>query len=109
MEADCADGRFAGTLTVTSIECSPVPRRSQAESGPPHPRPPGRAYARFAPPRDDKVIASWNGWAIDSLLSAALIFGERAWVDLARDAAEYLWATHRTPAGLVRSLSLIHI
>ena len=58
---------------------------------------------RFAPPRDDKVIASWNGWAIDSLLSAAMIFGERAWVDLARDAAEYLWATHRTPAGLVRS------
>jgi uncharacterized protein YyaL (SSP411 family) len=26
---------------------------------------------RFAPPRDDKVIASWNGWAIDALLSAA--------------------------------------
>ena len=58
---------------------------------------------RFAPPRDDKVIASWNGWAIDALLSAALIFGERSWLELARTAAEYLWSTHRVEGGWVRS------
>ena len=58
---------------------------------------------RFAPPRDDKVVASWNGWMIDSLLSAAMIFGEPSWLDLARGGAEHLWASHISDAGLTRT------
>lgn len=58
---------------------------------------------RFAPPRDDKVLASWNGWAIDGLISASLIFGEREWLDVARRAAEYLWSVHWTTDGLART------
>lgn len=58
---------------------------------------------RFAPPRDDKVLASWNGWAIDGLLSASLIFGERDWLDAARRAADYLWSVHWTADGLART------
>lgn len=58
---------------------------------------------RFAPPRDDKVVAAWNGWLVDALATAALVFDEPRWLDLARGAAEYLWAVHRTPAGLART------
>ncbi|MDN5571692.1 MAG: thioredoxin domain-containing protein, partial [Propionibacteriaceae bacterium] len=58
---------------------------------------------RFAPPRDDKVVAAWNGWAIDALVTAALIFDEPRWLAMARGAAEHLWSVHRTDAGLVRT------
>ncbi|WP_232549629.1 thioredoxin domain-containing protein [Propioniciclava soli] len=59
--------------------------------------------SRFAPPRDDKVVAAWNGWLVDSLVTGALVFGERRWLELARGAAEYLWSVHHTDAGLVRT------
>ena len=49
--------------------------------------------ARFAPPRDDKVVASWNGLAIDALVTAALVFGERPWLDLAVRAAQVVRPT----------------
>jgi uncharacterized protein YyaL (SSP411 family) len=49
---------------------------------------------RFAPARDDKVIAAWNGWAIDALVWAAEVFGEPHWLELARGAAECLWRDH---------------
>ena len=46
---------------------------------------------RFAPARDDKLVAAWNGFAIDSLVSAALVFGEPDWLDLADRAALASW------------------
>ena len=46
---------------------------------------------RFAPARDDKVVAAWNGWAIDSLVWAAGVFDEPGWLELAKGAAECLW------------------
>ena len=58
---------------------------------------------RFAPPRDDKVVAAWNGWLVDALATAALVFGERRWLDLAVGAADHLWRVHHTDAGLVRT------
>ncbi|MFV0451746.1 MAG: thioredoxin domain-containing protein [Propioniciclava sp.] len=58
---------------------------------------------RFPPPRDDKVIASWNGWTIDALVHAALVFGEPAWLAAAEGAAQALWEAHVTDAGLVRA------
>ncbi|WP_040162110.1 thioredoxin domain-containing protein [Nigerium massiliense] len=58
---------------------------------------------RFAPPRDDKVVTSWNGWMIDSLVQAALIFDEPSWLELATDAAETLWGLHWAEHGLRRS------
>ncbi|MDO5534788.1 MAG: thioredoxin domain-containing protein [Propionibacteriaceae bacterium] len=59
--------------------------------------------SRFEPPRDGKVVAAWNGWMIDSLLWAAMVFGERRWLDLAVDAADYLWSVHRTDGRLART------
>ncbi len=49
---------------------------------------------RFRPATDDKVVAAWNGWLIESLVRAALVFNEPGWLDLAVAAATYLWDTH---------------
>jgi len=59
--------------------------------------------ARFAPARDDKLVASWNGWLIDSLVQGGAVFGERGWLDLARGAAEALWNTHWVDGRLRRT------
>jgi len=59
---------------------------------------------RFFPARDDKVVASWNGWAIGSLVWAAQVFGEPEWLELARAAGEAIWATHWAD-GVLRRIS----
>jgi uncharacterized protein len=46
---------------------------------------------RFAPARDDKLVAAWNGFAIDALVNAGLVFGEPDWLRLAERAAEASW------------------
>lgn len=46
---------------------------------------------RFAPARDDKLVAAWNGFAIDALTSAAMVFGEPGWLLVAERAAEASW------------------
>lgn len=53
--------------------------------------------ARVAPIRDDTVITAWNGLLVDSLVHAAMVFGEPEWLDMARRAGDYLWATHYDP------------
>lgn len=58
---------------------------------------------RFRPARDDKVVAAWNGWAIDSLVWAAAVFDEPGWLDLARAAAELLWRVHWVDGRLRRT------
>lgn len=60
---------------------------------------------RFAPPRDDKLVTSWNAWAIDSLLWAAMVFGEREWLGAAVAAAEAVWASNVVD-GQVRRVSM---
>lgn len=59
-------------------------------------------FTRYAPARDDKVVAAWNGWVIDSLCFAATIFAEPQWLEWAREAAEYLWSVHWVEGGLRR-------
>lgn len=59
--------------------------------------------SRFEPPRDGKVVAAWNGWAIESLLWAGMVFGEREWIALAERAADYLWSTHWVDGALRRT------
>jgi len=60
-------------------------------------------FNRYAPARDDKVVAAWNGLAIDSLCWAATVFNEPAWLELAKDAAEALWRDHWIDGRLRRS------
>lgn len=54
---------------------------------------------RFRPARDDKVIASWNGLAIDSLVTAGMVFNRPEWVEMARAAAQAVWDVHLVDGG----------
>ncbi len=58
--------------------------------------------ARFRPQQDDKIVAAWNGWLIDSLVQAGEFFRRPEWVDAARAAATYLWERHWVDGSLRR-------
>jgi len=49
---------------------------------------------RPRPGRDDKVVAAWNGWLVDSLTSAAMIMDRPDWLDLAVTAATMIKDVH---------------
>lgn len=59
--------------------------------------------SRFRPASDDIVVAAWNGWMISSLVTGAMIFDERGWLELALRAAEHLASVHLTEDGLRRT------
>jgi len=53
------------------------------------------ARSRRSPPaRDDKVVASWNGWTIAALAEAGALLREPDWVEAAAGAADLLIAVH---------------
>ncbi|MBB2995928.1 thioredoxin domain-containing protein [Paeniglutamicibacter cryotolerans] len=62
--------------------------------------------ARPQPSRDEKVVAAWNGLAIQGLALAAVLLGDAAALDLAQAAAARLWEGHwdasRSGAPLLR-------
>ena len=58
-----------------------------------------RRDARPRPPRDDKVIASWNGLMIEALAGAGMAFGEPRYTSAAADAADFLLARLRDADG----------
>jgi uncharacterized protein YyaL (SSP411 family) len=47
---------------------------------------------RVRPGWDDKVLADWNGLAIAALARCAVVFGQPAWLDRARDAFDFILA-----------------
>ncbi len=49
---------------------------------------------RPAPARDDKIVAAWNGLLVDSLVQAAMVFGESGWLVTARAVVDQLWTLH---------------
>jgi uncharacterized protein YyaL (SSP411 family) len=49
---------------------------------------------RSRPGRDDKVVAAWNALLVDALLQAAVIFDRPEWLQIATEAAEYVWQLH---------------
>lgn len=49
---------------------------------------------RPAPARDDKIVAVWNGLLVDSLVQAAMVFGEPGWLVTARGILDQLWTLH---------------
>jgi uncharacterized protein YyaL (SSP411 family) len=58
---------------------------------------------RPQPARDDKVVAAWNGLAIAALAETGALYGEPAWIDGARDAAELLCELHLAGRRLTRT------
>ena len=49
-----------------------------------------RRAGRSRPGWDDKVLADWNGLMVAALANAAMVFGEPAWLDAAREAFAYV-------------------
>jgi uncharacterized protein YyaL (SSP411 family) len=49
---------------------------------------------RARPARDDKVVAAWNGWLVDSLVTAAMVFDRPDWLAAAAEAAGAVWRQH---------------
>ncbi|MFZ0530870.1 MAG: thioredoxin domain-containing protein, partial [Propionicimonas sp.] len=92
-------GTFEHGLSTLQLRGNPDPDRLAAVSATLL----AERQQRFAPARDDKVIAAWNGWAIDSLVWAALVFDEPSWLELALAAAECLWRDHWVDGRLRRS------
>ena len=60
--------------------------------------------ARVRPARDDKVVAAWNGLAIQGLCAAGLLLGRADYLEAAFEAGELLSTTH-LPAGRLLRVS----
>ncbi len=56
---------------------------------------------RPAPPRDDKVLADWNGLALSAFATAARLFADRHRLDVARRLAGFINAELITDRGLI--------
>ena len=57
---------------------------------------------RVRPMRDDKVVLSWNSWAIANLIEAGQIFEQNEWTKKAVEALDYLLENHLTNQKLFR-------
>ena len=86
-----AEGTFeTGASTLQLLADSPDPLRLAAVRD----RLRRVREARPRPARDDKVVAAWNGWLVDSLVLAAMIFDRPEWLRMAAEAAEAVWRVH---------------
>ncbi|HVA12501.1 MAG TPA: thioredoxin domain-containing protein [Stellaceae bacterium] len=54
---------------------------------------------RIRPGIDDKVLADWNGLTIAALVEAACVFGRADWLDLGRNAFDFVVAAMSDSAG----------
>jgi len=54
---------------------------------------------RVHPLRDDKILTSWNGLMIAAFAKGYQVFGDRAYVDAASDAAKFILSHLRTAGG----------
>jgi uncharacterized protein YyaL (SSP411 family) len=48
-------------------------------------------------------VAAWNGWLVEALASAAMVFDRPDWLTAATEAAELIWAVHWDGARLRRT------
>ena len=49
------------------------------------------------------MVAAWNGWAIESLVQAAMVFDQPDWLESATAAGELLWRLHWVDGRLRRT------
>ena len=63
----------------------------------------GARQGGVAPPRDEKVLAAWNGLAISALAFGGRVLGERRWVEAAGRAAAFVLSGMRRDGRLLRS------
>ena len=58
---------------------------------------------RFRPGTDELVVAAWNGWMISSLVTGAMVWDEKGWLELALRAAQHLVDVHLADGDLRRT------
>ena len=58
---------------------------------------------RTRPARDDKVVTSWNAWAISALAEAAVLFDEPRWLAVARRALNFVTSVHWNGQRVIRA------
>ena len=58
---------------------------------------------RARPGRDDKIVAAWNGWLLESLVQAGVVCHRPEWIEAAVEAAELLWRVHWVDGRLRRT------
>jgi uncharacterized protein YyaL (SSP411 family) len=56
---------------------------------------------RVRPPRDDKVITSWNGLLISALARAGSVLGEKRYAEAAVKAADFILSHNRDKKGML--------
>ncbi len=54
---------------------------------------------RIHPLRDDKILTAWNGMVISAFAEAGVGLGNSAYLDEAKQAAEFLWKNNRMESG----------
>jgi uncharacterized protein len=54
---------------------------------------------RIHPSKDDKILIDWNGLMISALAKAAQVFDEKAFIDIAKTTAQFIWDKMRLPSG----------
>lgn len=54
---------------------------------------------RIHPRRDDKILADWNGLMIKALTRAGFVFSNPAYLQVARQAGDFIWSRMSTPDG----------
>ena len=91
-------GNFEGKniLTITDAPMPDMPRADKVLK---------RLYAirikRIPPFKDTKISASWNGMMIDALACAGMVLDEKAYIDSALKAADFVMGTMMDAEGLL--------
>jgi uncharacterized protein len=93
------DGTFEAGASTLQLLTDPDPERLASIRG----RLREARSERSRPARDDKVVAAWNGWLIDSLVTAAMVFDRPDWLGVAVEAAEAVWRRHWADGRLRRT------
>jgi uncharacterized protein YyaL (SSP411 family) len=94
-----AAGTFEDRLSTLQLHGDPEPDRLAGIRA----RLVAARERRPRPGRDDKVVAAWNGWAIEALVQAAMIFDQPDWLESATAAGELLWRLHWVDGRLRRT------
>jgi uncharacterized protein YyaL (SSP411 family) len=93
------DGTFEHGLSTLQLPADPDPDRWADVRG----RLAAARSRRPRPARDDKVVASWNGWLVESLVQAAFVFDRPDWLTLAEGAGQAVWRSHWVDGRLRRA------
>ena len=98
--------RRAAPSSTARPPCSGSPSRTRSAGPRVRPALLAAREERPRPGRDDKVVAAWNGWLVDSLVQAATAFDRPDWLEHARAAAALVWDLHRRDGRLRRTSRL---